>query len=594
MAPSRKLRCATTGLFLGLIGYAFWQGRIVPAERQQASLQAQLAFQLTERAAQKGLGFTHENAQLDPKVRHIEVQIAGLGAAVSAIDINRDGWCDLYATTSAFGKPNALFLNQKNGSFLDAAMSAGVANMNIPGRGASMGSVWADLDNDGDLDGLLYRYGYPALLQNTLSESGRLELREITAEAGLERWMNSNGATFLDFDRDGLLDLFITGYFREEIDLWNLKTTKIMQESFEFAKNGGRNFLFRNLGSLRFEDVSATHLPENSRWTLAAVAADLNGDGWQDLYIANDYGPEELLLNRMGERFELAQGIGLEESSKSGMSVALGDVQGTGSLAVYVTNISKTGYLFQGNNLRLNRTSSGAGFVNVAEGEVLDCGWSWGAQFGDFDNDGRPDLVVLNGFISADQDRDYWYAMTKLGGAQGDIAADASNWPEQGTRSLSGYERSRLLINESTQKRVRFRDVAPAAGLNDLYDGRAVALGDFRHVGAIDLVVANQRAPLLYYENSVDPARRWIQIELTGTRSNRDAIGASVEIQHAGGRSAAVVLAASGFCAQNERVLHFGLGSATQVDELRIRWPSGGEQVVRNLAADQRHRIEEP
>jgi hypothetical protein len=594
MAPSRKLRCATTGLFLGLIGYAFWQGRIVPAERQQASLQAQLAFQLTERAAQKGLGFTHENAQLDPKVRHIEVQIAGLGAAVSAIDINRDGWCDLYATTSAFGKPNALFLNQKNGSFLDAAMSAGVANMNIPGRGASMGSVWADLDNDGDLDGLLYRYGYPALLQNTLSESGRLELREITAEAGLERWMNSNGATFLDFDRDGLLDLFITGYFREEIDLWNLKTTKIMQESFEFAKNGGRNFLFRNLGNLRFEDVSATHLPENSRWTLAAVAADLNGDGWQDLYIANDYGPEELLLNRMGERFELAQGIGLEESSKSGMSVALGDVQGTGSLAVYVTNISKTGYLFQGNNLRLNRTSSGAGFVNVAEGEVLDCGWSWGAQFGDFDNDGRPDLVVLNGFISADQDRDYWYAMTKLGGAQGDIAADASNWPEQGTRSLSGYERSRLLINESTQKRVRFRDVAPAAGLNDLYDGRAVALGDFRHVGAIDLVVANQRAPLLYYENSVDPARRWIQIELTGTRSNRDAIGASVEIQHAGGRSAAVVLAASGFCAQNERVLHFGLGSATQVDELRIRWPSGGEQVVRNLAADQRHRIEEP
>lgn len=593
MAPSRNLRFATTGLFLGLIGYAFWQGRMVPAVRQQASLRAELAFQLSERAAEKGLRFTHENARLDPKIRHIEVQIAGLGAAVSAIDVNRDGWCDLYATTSAFGKPNALFLNQKDGSFLDVAESAGVANLNVPGRGASMGSVWADLDNDGDLDGLLYRYGYPALLCNTLGESGRLELREVTAEAGLERWMNSNGATFLDFDRDGLLDLFITGYFREEIDLWNLKSTNIMQESFEFAKNGGKNFLFRNLGNLRFEDVSATHLPENSRWTLAAVAADLNGDGWQDLYIANDYGPEELLLNRKGERFELAKDVGLEESSKSGMSVALGDVQGTGSLAVYVTNISKTGYLFQGNNLRLNRTGSGAGFVNVAEGEVLDCGWSWGSQFGDFDNDGRPDLVVLNGFISADQDRDYWYAMTKLGGAQGGIAADASNWPEQGTRSLSGYERSRLLINESTQKRVRFRDVAPAAGLNDLYDGRAVALGDFRHAGALDLVVANQRAPLLYYENSVDPARRWIQIELTGTRSNRDAIGASVEIQHSGGRSAAVVLAASGFCAQNERILHFGLGGATQVDELRIRWPSGGEQIARNLAAGQRHRIEE-
>ncbi len=594
MAPSRNLRFATTGLFLGLIGYTFWQGRLVPAVREDASAKAGVSFRLTERAAEMGLAFRHEGAQLDARIRHIEVQVAGLGAAVSAFDADGDGWCDLYATTSAFGKPNALFLNQRNGRFIDAASETGLADLNIPGRGASMGSVWADLDNDGDTDGLLYRYGFPALLKNERIETGKLRFREITAESGLERWMNSNGATFLDFDRDGLLDVFTTGYFREQIDLWNLKSTKIMQESFEFAKNGGRNYLFRNLGNLRFEDVSATHLPANSRWTLAAAAADFDGDGWQDLYIANDYGPEELLLNRKGEGFELARGVGLEESSKSGMSVAVGDVQGTGSLAVYVTNISKTGYLFQGNNLRLNRMGGGAGFVNVAEGEVLDCGWSWGSQFGDFDNDGRPDLIVLNGFVSADKDRDYWYAMTKLGGAQGDLVTDAVNWPDQGTRSLSGYERSRLLLNESTARRVKFRDVAPAAGLTDLLDGRAVALGDFRHAGALDAVIANQRAPLLYYENSPAPDRRWIQFELVGTRSNRDAIGTHVEAVFGENRLAAVVLAASGFCAQNERMLHFGLGSAAKLDELKIRWPSGAEQSLRNLAAGQRHRIEEP
>jgi len=594
MAPSPSVRLTTTGLFLGLIAYAVWQGQFVPLQRERDSASAELSFRLVERAAAKGLRFTHASATLDPKLQHIEVQVAGLGAAVSAFDANGDGWCDLYATSSAFGQPNALFLNQRDGSFRDVAAEAGVAMLNIPGRGASMGSVWADLDNDGDADGLLYRYGFPALLKNELVETGQLRFRELGAEAGLERWMNSNGATFVDFDRDGLLDLFITAYFREDVDLWNLKTTRIMQDSFEFAKNGGRNHLFRNLGNLRFADVSETHLPPNSRWTLAAAAADLDGDGWQDLYIANDYGPEEFLINRGGKRFELAKGAGLEESSKSGMAVTLGDVQGTGSLGVYVTNISKTGYLFQGNNLRLNRMESGAGFVNVAEGDVLDCGWSWGAQFGDFDNDGRPDLVVLNGFVSADTDRDYWYAMTKLGGAQGELVEDAAHWPDQGTRSLSGYERSRLLLNESTPKRVRFRDVAPAAGLTDLLDGRAAALGDFRHAGALDLAIANQRAALLYYENTPDPARHWIQLDLVGTRSNRDAIGAHVEIRFGDQRCAAVVLSASGFCAQNERALHFGLGAATRVDEARIRWPSGAEQVVKDLAGGTRHRIEEP
>src|SRR5204862_4646760 len=135
----------------------------------------------------------------------------------------------------------------------------------------------------------------------------------------------------------------------------------------------------RNLGGLRFEDVTEKTGCDSTRWTLAVAAADMDGDGWQDLYLANDYGPEELFLNKEGQRFELATGIGLEESSKSGMSVTIGDVLGDGQLGVFVTNISKEGFLLQGNNLRLNRLSQKGRSENVAQDAVLDCGGAWGA-----------------------------------------------------------------------------------------------------------------------------------------------------------------------------------------------------------------------
>lgn len=602
MPPQAVARGLATVVFVGTCAFAAWQGRAVEdpsrsrggASSASASAPAELGFRLRECAKERGLAFRHENVALDPKLDNIAVQIAGLGAAVSVCDANGDGWADLYATTSKFGAKNALYVNQKDGTFRDVAGDAGLADVNGPGRGASMGTLWADADGDGDQECLLYRYGKLALFRN----DGDLRFTEVAVEAGLDRWMNSNGATWIDYDRDGLLDLYVTGYFREDVDLWNLKTTKIMQASFEFATNGGHNYLFHNLGGLRFADVTSELGVDSTRWTLAVVAADLDGDGWQDLYLANDYGPEEYFRNVGGKRFERAQKIGLDESSKSGMSVTLGDIQNDGRLAVYVTNISKRGYLFQGNNLRLNRLTPGGGFLqNIAEGATEDCGWSWGSQFGDLDNDGKLDLVVLNGFVSANEKRDYWYAMTKLAMAQGSIAEDAANWPAQEDRSLSGYERSRLLLNttpDTGAKSVRFVDVAEAAGLNDLDDGRAVAVADFGHRGALDVVVANQAGPLLFYANEPDRARHWIQFELAGRAPNTSAVGAQVVLHWNGRKTLGAVLAGSGFCSQSELALHFGLGTTDAVEKAVIRWPSGAEQTVERPAIDRRHRIEEP
>jgi hypothetical protein len=449
-----------------------------------------------------------------------------------------------------------------------------------------MGSIWADYDNDGRQDCFLYKWGYPQLFHN----NGDGTFTDVTETAGLRKWMNANSACWIDYDRDGKLDLYVAGYFREDLDLWHLKSTKIMQESFEFAKNGGHKHLFHNLGNGHFEDVTEKTGADSTRWTLAVVAADLNGDGWPDLYFANDYGPEEYFENVNGERFVQRNGVGLDESSKSGMAVAIGDFENDGRLGTYVTNISKTGYLFQGNNLRINRLAERGWFQNVAEGLVADCGWAWGAQFGDLNDDGRPDLYVVNGFISASKDRDYWYGMSKIAGATGELAEDARQWPPMDDRSLSGFERSRVLVN---QGRTRFVDAAEAVGADDLLDGRAVAFADFFHTGALDVVIANQRQPLLLYRNEVDPDRGWIRFALVGTRSNREAIGAEVSLYAGDLRQKQAVLAGSGFCSQNELVLHFGLGSNSPTKAV-VRWPSGTEQELTALRPRETVRVEEP
>ena len=546
---------------------------------------ARPGFALRDETAQAGIHFVHRRPSFDAKIAGIEPHVAALGASVSVTDFDADGHVDLYFTNSRFGEPNALYRNRGDGTFEDVAAPAGLADVNRPGEGVSMGAVWGDIDNDGREDVLVYRYGHLALYRNI--DGKRFE--DITAAAGLRRWVNSNGAIWLDYDRDGLLDLYVTAYFRD-VDLWHLTTTRIMHDSFEFATNGGKNLLFRNLGGGRFEDVTDKAGVGSTRWTLAAASADFNADGWPDIYLANDYGPEELYLNDNGRRFVLTT-AGLESESKSGMSVTLGDAFNRGRLDAFVTNISERGYLFQNNNLRLNQMREAGRFRNIAEGDIADAGWAWGAQFGDFNNDGTNELFVANGFISADREQNYWYSMSKIAGANARFFEDAATWPAFGNASLSGYEPSRVYLNRGVAGWV---DVAKPVGVTDLYDGRSVALADLSNRGAVDVIVANQNQPVVLYRGYPDSANHWITFQLVGTRSNRSAIGAEVLLEAGDFTQRRVVDGGSGFASQNDRRVHFGLGAREWVDRAIIEWPSGTRQILTRPPIDRIVTVTEP
>ena len=586
-------------------------GPRAPERPAAADALTRYGFTLTEGARGAGIYFQHEGPTLDPKLNHIMPQVASMGAAVSIVDVDADGHNDVYVVNSREGSFNRLYRNRGDGTFEEIAERLGLADVNRPETGVSMGAVWGDFDNDGFEDVLLHRWGRQELFRNNAGES----FTRVEQADTLPAWANINTAVWLDYDRDGRLDLFLGGYFAEHLNLWKLADTKMMPESFEYAGNGGRKYLYRNLGGGRFEEVSERVGITSRRWALAAVAADLRGTGYPDIFIANDYGVSELFVNEGGRFREVGRQSGVGYAPKSGMNASVGDVLNQGRFAIYVSNISEEGILLQGNNLWMPTGGTPAlpTYENLARAMGVDLGgWSFGAQFGDLNNDGFIDLYLVNGYVSASREENYWYDFSKVAGGHEVVISDARNWPAMGTRSLAGYQPKRVWINDGAG---RFIDVAQMVGATDRHDGRSVALGDFSGRGVLDVLVANQRGPLLFYRNEVAPGRRWIGFHLEGgcradsgtegadagpegpaygACTNRSAIGAQVEVHWNGQRQLQEVSGGSGFCSQNQRRLHFGLGAADRVDRVVVRWPSGKISEMTGPAVDRLHLVKEP
>ena len=544
-------------------------------------------------AAEAGITHRHHKPILDHKIDNIMPWMTTVGAAVAAGDFNADGWIDLYVTDSKKGEPNYLYRNQGDGTFRDVAPQAGLAAVNGD-DGTSMDAVWGDFDNDGWIDLYLVRWGRDALFRSngpgadgtiTFTDVSESLFRRRDGSPGID-WANGNAAIFFDADRDGRLDIYVGNYFKE-VDLWHLEDTRIMHDDFERARNGGRNFFYRQQADGTFTEVAAELGLDDPGWTLAVGVADLDGDGWPDLYCADDFGPDQLFLSNGGGTFRNVTAAALGYDTKKGMNVDFGDFNNDGWLDVYVTNITTAEYLQEGNMLWYNQGRRPGGDLKMTdislEAGTYDGGWGWGAKFFDYDNDGDLDIVSANGFISAGEGS-YWYDLASWT-VVGEDSTDATLWPAIGDRSFSGYERTRLWRNDGLYS---FSEESRNTGLDSTRDGRGIAVLDYDNDGDLDLFIANQgQAPHLY-RNHLEPRHRWLMVALETDPEaavNRDGIGTRVTVRTADGILVRERDGGNGYSAQSDPRLHFGLGDA-EVEFLEVRWPDGGVQILEDVAPD--------
>jgi len=528
-----------------------------------------------------GVSVPHRNRAFENQYAHIMSGYTALGASAEAADFDGDGFEDLFVTDSAIDGRNHLYRNNHNLTFTDVAAKAGISTGNDEAN-ASADALWFDYNNDGRPDLFVARFGYSELYQNL----GGGRFKEVSRVAGLTQYINAITAVAFDYDRDGDVDLFVGAYFAP-VNLFNPETPRFFPESFETANNGGGVILFRNNGNGTFADVTAAAGLRTSGWTLDLGHADANNDGLDDLYVACDFGTDRVFSNRgdgtFQDRTEMAIGI----DSKKGMNAEWGDFDGDGLLDIYVTNITDD-YMREGNFLWKN--NGDFSFTDVSrETGTFDTGWGWGAKFLDYDNDGWLDLYVTNGWVSAGTDS-YVPDIFEMVIKPGIDFADARNWPPMGTKSLSGYQKKRLFHNERGQV---FSDQAPKYGVDSTRDGRGIATADFDNDGRIDMFVANANGLPFLYHNTMPNAGHWAAFELTGTRSNRRAVGAQVRATVGGRTLLRFVDGGNGFASQGSTRVHVGLGSATTIDTLEIRWPSGRVQTRRNVPADRITRITE-
>jgi enediyne biosynthesis protein E4 len=448
-----------------------------------------------------------------------------------------------------------------------------------------MDAVWGDFDNDGWTDLYIVKWSAP----NHLFRNNRDgTFSDITHASGTGYRGNGNSAIWFDYNGDGLLDLYIGNYFRPENDLWDLTTTHIMHNDFEHARNGGPNVLYRNNGDGTFTNVAPELGVDDRGWTLDVGACDLFNTGHMDLYLANDFGQDMIYKNNGNGTFTNVTSHALPVDTRKGMSVDFADLDGDGYPDIYVANITKPGYLVEGNFLWKNNRD-GTFTDHAAALGVDNGGWGWGAKFVDLDNDGEMEIVALNGFVSAGSG-DYWFELGTMATTPGIIVEDAHNWPPIGSKSISGYETSRLFVKQGDH----YTDIAQEAGLTDLYDGRGLCIADFDNDGLPELFVASQGAPFLVYKNVPAQHNHWIGLRLIGTgRSNKDAIGARLTLTAGTRQWVKWVDPGSGFASQSDRRIIFGLGHLTAIDTLEIRWPDGHIEQLPSLPVDRYHTLQE-
>jgi hypothetical protein len=494
--------------------------------------------------------------------------VEAVGSGVALLDYDNDGWLDIFLVNGADAdqmsgkKPfahAALFHNNHDGTFTDVTKKAGVGN-----DGWGFGAVVGDYDNDGWPDIYVTNFGRNRLFHN--NHDGTFTDVAETAGVMLGNW--STGATWGDYDGDGLLDLFVPGYVHFDLnDLPRSASCAFRGVNVmcgPLGLHGEPDHLFRNNGDGTFTDVSvhAGVSDPNHSFGLASLFADVNGDGRPDLLVANDSTPNYLYLNKGDGTFEdasFASGYALNESGRetASMGIAVGDLHHSGHLDVYNTTFSDDYNPLYANDGDANFTDV-AYQAGIAEATVPFLGWGTGMF--DYDNDGWLDLFMVNGHVYPQ--------------------VDAQKW---GTT----FAQRPLLFHNQAGK-LSLVPAVEGTGLAKLATSRGMAYGDLFNDGHIDVVINNLDGPPSLFRNVVDNGNHWIEFKLIGQPavgdekrgSPRDAVGAQVYVTAEGFTQRADVLAGGSFASSSDPRPHFGLGKATHIDKIEIRWPSGRVEML--------------
>ena len=551
-----------------------WLAALLPATPALPTPQGPTArpARYVDMAQQAGISFTSIFGGLKAKRYLLETN----GSGVAWIDYDKDGYPDLFLVngTRIEGFPpgqeptNRLYRNNRDGTFSDVTVQAGLLHSGW-GQGVCIG----DYDNDGWDDLFVTYYGRNLLYHN----NGNGTFTEVAHKAGVagDPSLWNTGCAFLDYDRDGRLDLFIANYVDQGPDFRLLP----QPGSGQFCQykgvpiacgprglKTGRNFLYHNNGDGTFTDVSekaGIPVPGN-HYALGVVTVDYDNDGWVDLYVACDSTPSILYRNNHDGTFTdmaMLAGVALsgDGERQAGMGVAAGDYDEDGLFDLAKTN-------FSDDTPDLYHNNGDGTFTDVTYpaglGHHPDY-LGWGIGFIDYDNDGWPDLFMANGHLDSKIDS---YQIN------------------------STYAEPKLLYNNvpNPQGGRRFSDVSRSSGpgITLMSSSRGVAFADFNNDGNVEIAINNMNDRPYLLQNQERNGNHWILLQTIGTKSNRDGIGARVEVRTESQRQMDEVRSGGGYISQSDLRLHFGLGRHTQVEQITVWWPSGVVDKVRNVPAD--------
>lgn len=571
--------------------------------------------------------------RVDPRIAHIAKWMLSVGDAAAVADIDNDGLQDLFLTYPLKDARDrgALYRNLGNFKFERVDLPAlREIDAHPELYGLPSGAMFFDYDNDGDQDLLVTMgYGKSRLLQNQLSETGTLAFVDVTEQLGLGEYNISIAANAADYDHDGKLDLVIANVMSPtlraydkpvQLNIFKLPAPEFagdrrmfdfMHRTWHNANNGGGLALWHNTGS-GFAKLPAASLGlvGEQRWTTSVGFADLDGDGWPDLYASNDFGPDQLLLNQRNGRFDMVRGSIIGEIGRDtykGMNVTVADFDNNGFQDLYISNVHEK-LQAEGSLLWMNSgkpgTPSGWSDQAATRNVLNERRFGWGAAAGDIDLDGRLDLVQANGMVDDAYDKlspgcpDYWYWNDKIALTRPDVHGFADRWADLRGRCIFPHEQNRVYLNHGRH----FVDVAEQVGFTRAGTSRGVVLVDLDNDGRLDLLVTHQFAPVSLYRNQARAGiKGWLGLDLHGNGAgcNRDAIGTRVLLSYEQDGKAATqwreVMTINGFSAQNDRRLLFGLGGTGPGSvKASITWCGQGAPQELVLAAGRYHALTQP